>query len=278
MNSRSRTLLGALLLCAVSICAFAAASASATGLTAVQCEQVAAGTGKYNNSHCTTPQSPGNFETVVIPKNTKKEVEGTDTRTKTAGEGGGHGLGETAKPVTVLHFTGVGVSITVTCGTGNATGGSLENLEGPNRIVTTGASVTWTECHASPKTEPTRSCKVQGTAPAEPENAIKTNPSTATTGPDHKIVVKPTEGGTFTKFNVLGASTPTCFTSATIGVTVTGELWGRADTTTHSHLTFDEVSNAGSPFRANGNVASITETVTGFTKGNKEATVGAETF
>jgi hypothetical protein len=274
--TRSKSIIGALVLCAVSICAFAAASASATGLTAVQCEKVASG--KYNNSHCTTPQSPGEFETVAIPENTSKEIEGTDTREITKTE---HGLGSTANPVAVFHSTFIGIATTVTCGTGNTTGGKLENVEegGEMKIKTTGSSVTWTECHASPKTEPTRSCKVQGTAPAEPENAIKTNPLTSTTGPEHKVVIKPVEGATFTKFKVLGNSTPTCFTPINVEVTVAGgEAWGRANTETHSHLTLDEASNAGSPLTANGNAASQTETVTGFTKGNKEATVGAETF
>jgi hypothetical protein len=274
MNPRSRTLLGALVLCAVSICAFAAASAFAAGLTAVQCEKT--GSGKYNNSHCTTPQSPGEFETVVIPKNTKKEVEGTDTREITKTE---HGLGSTANPVAVFHSTFAGIAVTVTCGTGNTTGGSIENIELPvKHIISTGSSVTWTECHASPKTQPAKSCKVQGTLPAEPENSVGTVALTTTSGEEHKVVVKPTSGTELSKFNILGASTPECFTAVNIGVTVTGEAWGRANTETHSHVTFDEASNTGSPLKANGNAASQTETVTGFTKGNKEATVGAETF
>jgi hypothetical protein len=274
MNSQARTLLGALVLCAISICAFAAQGASATGLTAVECVEVAPNTGKYNNSHCTTPQIQGNFETVVLSAG-KHEVEGIATRA--LGEGK-HGPGNTAEPVGVFHSTFGGVEVTVTCGAAIGSG-SIENIEegGEMKIKGTGGSGTATECHASPRTKPTKICTVQGTAPAEPIGAIATNPLTAITGAEHKVTIKPLEGTTFTKFKV-NASGGECFTTTAVEVTVTGEAWGRANTETHSHLTLDEASNAGGPLRANGAFASQTETVTGFTKGNKEATVGAETF
>jgi len=275
--TRIKSIIGALVLCALAISAFGAASASATGLTAVECKNV--GVGQYNNNHCTTPKAPGEYETVVIEG--KQEVEGTDTRNLPEG---GHGPGDTNNPVAVFHGTVGGSKITVTCGHGLTTGGSIENktVGEEMRIHTTKAVVHWTECHASPETKPEKACKVKGTSPETPEGEITTNPLTATTEANHKVVIKSEkeEEGVpvFTRFTILKSSTPNCFTGSDLPVKVTGEAWGRADTTTHSHLTLDAVSNEGSPLRANNVSASQTETVTGFTKGNKDLTVGTETF
>lgn len=274
MNPRARTMLGALVLCALSICALPAASASAAGLTAVECKEVGAGNGNYSSSSCVTPKSAGGaFETQVISGKTAIEGKGT----RAIGEG--HGLGDTANPVSVFHFTAGGVEITLTCGTTTQTGGQDENKEegGEMRVHSTGNVETSTECHASPRTKPTKSCKVQGVAPAEPEGAIATNKMTAISGAEHTITVKPEAGETFTKFKILKSSTPECFTATDIEVTVTGEVVGRANTSTHAHTTFDEATSAVSNVKANGATASFTMTVTGLKKGTNTA-LGVETF
>lgn len=275
MISRGRTLAGALLLCALSICAFGAASASAEGLTAVECVELPSG--KYNTSQCLTPAVPGNFETVVIAG--KQEVEGTAT---VPVAGGGHKVGTTAEPAVVFHSTFAGIEVTVTCATAHASGGTIENkTEGTlMRIHLTGSSATYTDCHASPRTKPTKICTVQGVAPATPVGQIKTNPTTGTTGLEHKLTLKPVEGETFTKFK-LNASGGECFLGAAVEVTVTGEGEGEINTTTHSHVTSNELTG-GEKLKANGAKATLTATGTGFTKRAKETDpqvlVGAETF
>lgn len=274
--TRSKSIIGALVLCALSICAFGAASASAEGVTAVECAELPGG--KYNTSQCLTPAVPGNFETVAIAG--KQNVEGTST---VPVAGGGHKVGTTAEPAAVFHSTFGGVEVTVTCATGHVKGGTLENkAEGTlMRIHGTGGTVTWTECHASPRTKPTKICTVQGVAPEAPVGQVISNPLTTTSiGKEHKLVIKPVEGTTFTKFKI-NASGGECFLGAAVEVTVTGETEGEFNTTTHSHLTLNE-GNVGEKLLANGAKAKQTETVTGFTKRAKETDpqilVGAETF
>jgi len=280
MNLRGRTVLGAFVLCALAISAFGAATASAAGLTAVECQNV--GAGKYNNNHCTTPQSPGEYETVAITGT--QEVEGTDTRNLPEG---GHGPGNTENPVTVLHIIAGGVAITVTCGHGLTTGASIANKEegGEMKIHVTKAVVHWTECHASPESKPEKACKVQGTTPPTEPGEITTNPLTAITGANHTVTITPEEGKPFTEFKILKSSTPNCFVGVDIPVKVTGKVMGTANTETHSHLTIAEPWPCGGAeqpacgeLKVNNAKAALTETVTGFTKGNKDATVGTETF
>jgi hypothetical protein len=280
---RYKSIIGALVLCALSICAFAAASASAEGLTAVECKEVGTGNGNYNSNHCTTPKNVGGkYDTRVITG--ALEVEGKDTRVINK-ETGEHGLGSTENPVAVFHAQSLGgLEITVTCGKGNITGGTIENIAGPPemRIHTTGAVATWSECHAAPRTKPTRTCAVQSHEPEEPVGSIKTNKLTATTGENHKVTIEAEEvGKPITKFEIIGGSTAGACIFAlgtNVTITVTGKAVARADTTTHSHLTFDEVSNKEGTLEINGFPATQTETVTGFKKGNEEATIGAETL
>jgi len=281
--TRTKSIIGALVLCALAISAFGAASASAEGLTAVECKEVGKPNGNYDNNHCTTPEVAASaYDTVVITG--KQEVEGTDTRNLA---GGGHGAGDTENPVTVFHGVVGGANVTITCGHGLTTGGSIENKEegGEMKIHTTNAVVHWTECHASPETKPEKACKVQGTAPVTEPGEITTNPLTAITGANHTVTITPTEGETFVEFKILKSSTPNCFTGSDLPVKVTGKAMGEANTTTHSHLTIAEPWPCNLPekpacgeLKANNAKAAQTQTVTGFTKGNKDATVGAETL
>jgi hypothetical protein len=74
--TRRKSILGALLLCAVAVCAFGAANASAT--TLYVCEEVAKGTGKFTDSHC-EKAGEGNFATVAAKEGEAKEVTPTQT-------------------------------------------------------------------------------------------------------------------------------------------------------------------------------------------------------
>jgi len=289
MNLRARTVLGALVLCALAISAFGAASASASGgLTAVECVKVAPNH-QFSTSKCATSEGEGEFETVAIKAGVKKEVEGIATRSLPEG---GHGLGNTENPVAVFHASAGGVLITVTCGKGASTGGSIENKvdekTGEMQIHGTGATATYSECHASLESSPTKICNVQGTNPATAVGEIKTNKTTGISGPEHKVTIKPESGETFTEFKILkkgtGGGSENCFTGSDLPIKVTGQATGTANTETHSHLTINEpwkCGGEGQPvcggLKANGGKAAQTVTGTGFTKGNQEATVGATT-
>jgi len=76
--TRRKSMIGAFVLCALSLCAFGAANAAATvGLTAVECQAVTATTGHFSSSHCETPEVAGsNFDTVAFPLNESKEIAG----------------------------------------------------------------------------------------------------------------------------------------------------------------------------------------------------------
>jgi len=289
--TRTKSIIGALVLCALAISAFGAASASAEGLTAVECVKVAPNH-QFSTSKCATSEGEGEFETVAIKAGVKKEVGGTDTRNLPEG---GHGLGKTGtigvgnfgEPVTVFHGVVGGIATTVTCGKGVTAGGKIENTEnsgtGEMHIHTTEAVVTWTECHASPETKPEKACKVVGTAPATAEGELKTNPLTAITGANHTVTITPEGGQPFIEFKILKSSTENCFTGSDLPVKVTGNAMGTANTETHSHLTINEPWPCGGAeqpacgeLKANNAKAAQTQTVTGFTKGT-ETTVGATT-
>jgi hypothetical protein len=273
MNHRRAAPFGALVLCALSICAFGAANASATGLTAVKCVNVGAGNGTYNNNHCVTPESAGGeWKTVALGTGTPTAVEGRATTQS-------HELGSTNSPVAVFKGESGGIPLELTCGK-TAGSGEVTNEEpkaGEHVAHGTNGVVTYTECHASLQTNTTKICSVQGTSPAGAVGEIKTNALTSiNTGTEHTVLIEPA-GGTFTEFKVLHGAAP-CFTASTdIAVKVTGKVRATANTETHSHLTLTPATN-GSEFKANGASASFESTTTGWMAGNEAETVGGETF
>jgi len=261
----SKSIIGALVLCALSLCAFGAASASATvGLTAVECVEVAPGTGSFSTNHCETPETAGgSFKTVALPLNESKEGEGEAVGT------------------TILHGTVALSEITITCGKAHATGkitnvtpeGNTKEMQGHG---TEGHS-TYEECeaHLKSKTAAEEACQVEAITGALGKGKIQTTTLTATTGPEHKITYKPEVGTTFTEFNILAekATTQAC-SLPKAKVTLTGEIIGKVNTENHSHVTF---TGEGS-LKANGAAATATGTATGYTKGNKEAVLGGTTI
>jgi hypothetical protein len=190
MASRGWTLAGALMLCALSICVFAAASASAAGMTAVTCLNVGEG-GNYNTSHCETPQSGGNFETIEIPPKTPTEVEGKSTG---------------AAPV--LRTTIGGLALTVKCEATEVIEGEGENIDAAttHRVLGDAERVTYTECNALLKSKESRYCAIEEVVGPNPGTVgmISTNPLRFFTwGPAHGVMVEPGTGEVFTEFTIL---------------------------------------------------------------------------
>jgi hypothetical protein len=255
--TRSKSIVGALVLFALAICAFGAASASAEGekgLTASECKKVGVGN-EFNSSQCITGAGSGEFATV--PFEGTKKVEATLTQNT-------HKLGKTTEPVAKFMGEALGLKLTVTCGKGKITGGEVTNtLEGEiHRAHGTKGVVTYEECHAS-KTEETKSiCKVKS---ASGEGIIKTNALTTTNiGVHHELEIKPEIAGqAFAEFEVLkkDAATPECFTVANLPIKVTGNVKANANTETHNHITLTTTTN-GTEFKANGGEAMYESTQT----------------
>jgi hypothetical protein len=267
MASRGRALVGALVFCALSICAFAAVSASASELTAVTCKEVGVG-GKYNTSHCSTPAESGNFETVALPLNTTTEVESTSTEQEPT-----------------LRATIGGINLTIQCTTGHQIGATITNTEpttGKHKIGYTASAITYTGCKAMLKSNEARTCEVEtitGPVPGETGKIATISLKGETTGVEHKVRFEPEEGTTFTEFGIHGkeqAAGKECFFAKTVKVAVAGALEGEVSTSNHAHLTFTEANN-GTGLKVNGAAVKYLDTVGGTMKGT-ENTVGAQTF
>ena len=267
--TRSKSIVGALVLCALSICAFGAASASAAHLTATKCiEKKSAGA--YNNSDCETPKSPGNFETEVISGSTN--VEGTST--------GAGGVGE----VPTLREKVGGLNVTILCSTGHVLEGTVTNDTTNKKITGTIGKVTYTECKAVLESKETRFCVVDGVAGATERTMVTTEALvTETTGVNHQVLVKPKTAPTFAGFTIKQKGTEPSmenecfFVGADVKVEVTGTVEGELNTIKHSHSTFT-VANNGKGLTANGGAANYLDTVGGYMEGEPSRTVGAETF
>jgi hypothetical protein len=254
--TRRKSILGVLALCALSVCAFGAANASAAGLTAVTCEEKGAGS-KYNSSACATPAVAGNWETTQVPAGTVTEVTGTAVGTS------------------VLKGTVALTKVEITCGK-TATTGNLKNIEAGGEMKIEGTNIVndYTECHASLEANTAKKCEVESiTGTKGVKGTIATNSLKSLSGTEHKITFEPTTaGGAFAEFNILKGE---CL-GATAKVTVTGSVIGIANTEKHHHITFTPATN-GSNLKANGGAASYQGTYTLIMKGTANL-IGAETF
>jgi hypothetical protein len=270
--TRTKSIIGALALCAVSICAFAAVSASAAEeLTAVTCKEKVGG--KYKTNHCETPAEGSGFETEVIPLN-----ETTEVTAKTV---------EKSEPA--LRATIAGAKVTIKCASSELIGASIKNKEpsaGKHTIETTATRNTYSNCHAYLKENETRRCVVEGVTAPGGLGMISTTALKGTTiAPSgeakHRVKVEPQTGTEFAKFTIKKEKTEPetekeCFFGSDVTVTVTGSVEGECDTEKHSHLTFKETNN-GTALKANGATANYIDTVVGNMAGGG-TTVGAETF
>jgi hypothetical protein len=274
MIPRGWTTAGALALCALAFCAFAAAGASAIekGLTAVKCVEVAGGTGNYETSHCDTAKPGTAYDTVAIEGST--EIEGTSTNA----EGGAEGSQLTA--------TIGGLNVIVICaiahGTGSVTNVVAKDEKGVERHAIHGTNIVikYTECHAVLASKPARTCEVASITGGVEVGRIQTTPLTLTTvGTEHQVKLEPVT--TFSQFQILNLGKE-CFFKNQIEVTVTGSVEGEATTTTHSHLTFT-VANNGVSLKVNGGSAHYVGTCGAWMlrtlpEFEPKVTVGAETF
>ena len=274
MISRGKVLISTLALCALAVCAFGAAGASASELTAVACENVGAG-GHYNTSQCATPEVSGNFETRALALNAPTEV--------TAATTGAGGEGE----VPTLRLTAGGVTMTIICGSSELVGAKITNKEtaaGKHEIEGTAERDTYSNCHAVLKANEARKCVIEEVTGPNPgtHGMISTNPLKAlTTGVEHRVKVEPVSAGTFTEFKIKKKGTTPeteneCFLNVDLVVVLTGSVEGEANTTNHAHLTFT-VANNGTALKASGAVANYLDTVGGVMKGTTNV-VGAQTF
>ena len=81
--TRRRPVLGALLLCALCLCGFGVADASAA--TLYVCQEVAKGGGKWEDAKCEKVKENGNFGTVAPIPGVATSINGTATTTTTIG-------------------------------------------------------------------------------------------------------------------------------------------------------------------------------------------------
>ncbi len=255
------SILGALALCALSLCAFAAVNASAAELTAVTCEQVAAGTGKYQDATCTTPKEEGkNFETKALPVDTTTEVTGSSVGN--------------AVLRGVVAFLNVEITCKETEVTGHVT--NREPVNGKHTIEGVKIFIDYKKCHASLQSDTTKTCRVEDIATGN-KDTIRTTELKSTTTTDHNIKFEPVAA--FAEFNILNEPTVgeagPCPIPKT-KVTVTGSVLGVANTTKHNHITFEPATNGGL-LKANGGAASYEGTNTAVMKGTTNL-VGAQTF
>lgn len=255
---RLKSLAVAVLACAALLAALGTGSAQAAGLTAVKCVK-ATGEGKYNNSHCETPQSPGEYETVPLELNQTTELEGEAVGTP------------------VARAVIAGLNLEQRCGTIDYASSFKNVFESEEmRIQGTVSTFTLTECVAVLASKPARNCEVEGLTPPGGKGTVSYVPQTAITGPEHKVTIKPAEGELFTKFKILTTGKE-CFFTTPVTVEVKGSIEAVANTEKHSHLTFTPATN-GTKIKANGSPASLEATIKGWMKGEPETTVGAETF
>jgi hypothetical protein len=259
--TRTKSIIGALALCALSICAFAAVSASASELTAVTCKKI--GVTGDSNSHCATGTT-GEYKTEALPLNTTTSIEATSTE------------GEPTLRGTVSL-----VNLTVKCTTGHLLEGWVENKEtsaGKHEAIG-GGKITYTGCKAMLKANEARTCEVEtitGPVPGETGKIATVTLSSATTGVNHQIKFQPKEGTTFSEFGIEPVGNE-CFFENTVKVPVTGTVECEANTTTHAHLTCTEENN-GTALKVGGASAKYIDTVGANMTGEPETTVGATTF
>jgi hypothetical protein len=257
--TRRKSILGALLLCALAVCAFGAASASAEGLTAYTCTE-GTGADEYSDSHCLVENpGAGPFATVKI------------TEPETA---------VTIESVSAPKLTAtIALSkITVECESSMSEGGTITNKVGPPMSVEgKNGRAHYTNCRAFLQSNPEKACTVKNKIVNENVGTITTTVLKSTTefsATEHFIKFEPQEGTKFAEF-ILENGLGTC-PAALIGsnVQVTGAARGRVPTSPHSHITFDATS--GSTLKAGGAAATYdaTERVT---MAGTEKTIGLTT-
>ena len=174
MTTRRNSIVGALVLCALSFCAFGAASSSAAVLTWHTCTtHQAGGTGpRFSDSHCQTPSASGEFETVEIPTNVLTPV----TVTSTAESKSGATIG--------------GIETEIVCTEMMSTAGGVENVNEPMAAKGSGGVFVYSGCTVSKPA----GCVVKGGT----VTTVSLKSEAFASGAEHKIKFEPEEGTIFT--------------------------------------------------------------------------------
>lgn len=196
--TRTRSILGALLLSALAVCVFGAASASA--MTLHECKEVGAkGTGiHYSDAKCSVESAEGKFETEPLPANTNIEVENTLTPT-TAGNS--VTPKETAGTHIVLHTILGGVEVQITCKGASSPGAVVKDNAGPPMSVTGTGKAKYTECEIVGGEKAAANCQVPAT--------LETVELSMTTE-GMNLVFKPKEGTAFITISFTSKAGKTC--------------------------------------------------------------------
>lgn len=259
---RGRTILGAVVLCALCTCAFGAASASAEGLTAFVCTE-GKGTPRYTDSHCETENEGGEFTTKAIPAEESTEITGES-------------VGEVHLKATIALSKTV-----ITCNSTMTESGVIRNIEegGVMKAHGTNGVQHYTECSASLQASPEKKCDIENQIGNKNIGTIRTNPVTAITSfnaTEHFVTVEPeTAGEPFTKFKIIQNAGGTC-PAGLVGVmnTITGRARGIVPSAKPSHITV--TGTAGGELKDNGATVEVEATTRGKRKGNEE-TIAART-
>jgi hypothetical protein len=246
--TRRKSILGALVLCALSLSAFGAASASAEGLTAFVCTK-ATGTPQYLDSHCLTESAGGEFATIA--------VTGT---TPVTGEAVG-----TSKLIGTVALAKVEINCTAMM---TSTGTVTNEAGPPMKAVGAGIRLEYTGCEANLVSAPTKKCNIEAiTGAVKPIGTIVTNPlksSTSFNATEDFVTFEPEPVGMvippFTEFRIIQKTPPTECPAALVGqpVKVTGSARGVVPATMHSHITFS--GTAGGLLKVGGAAAEYSGT------------------
>jgi hypothetical protein len=248
--SRHKSILGALVLCGISLCAVAA-SASASGSTAYTCKE-AVGTPQYADSTCETESATGKFATIEIPFETTTEVTGEAVGSST------------------LTGTIALTKVNIVC-TSAPSSGDVKNIltSGEMQAHGTGTVIDYSGCSAGPAAKP-GVCEVEDLISGKgTKGTILTNPLTSVTsssGTEHFVTFSPqTVGDPFAKFKLLQKTTECPAALVGVTVTVTGSARGVIPAAKHSHITFS--GTVGGALKANGSAAEYTGTNRGVMAG-----------
>lgn len=265
---RARTVLAALVLCAMAFWAVGVQGASAAGTTAYTCVK-GTGSPEYKDSHCKEEGAGGGFITKAIEGSAEFEGE-TVARSKAEEEEG------VAK--TELIATVAGIKLNMTCGKAVTTGKLTNTLDGGVMATHfTEDRTHFTKCHAVLVNSPAKTCVVS--EPGAPEKGTwTTKKRTITIKPEEmKLPVVPEEAGeSFLEFELLQAGGTECpKTLNEVKVKVTGSLVGEYSEGSTPHVTF---SGTQSELLVNGaSNPEFNATFKTYKMGEKETTLALKT-
>jgi hypothetical protein len=207
--TRRKSIFGVSLLCAICLCAFGAASATAT--TLYVCEKVAAGTGTWNDANCEEPGGKKEFATKATGLNVPTTLVGNSST------------------AFVLNATIAKTAVTISCkreeSTGTATNteiGGIQHNEGSGMVLT------FKECVFAGL----KGCALSATTVVSEKLTSETFTEAAVT----YVRFLPPASGTLIPFTLA-----TCSNTALNGAyQFTGNAVGRSENST---LVFDTASN-----------------------------------